>query len=217
MMRAKCNFTTREGAVLLVGPFLIFSFLVLVCTAGTAHAGTLMGRVEVEGNQPLTNLIIYLEPKTPSQVTVSPQIHQITQKGRKFKPELLVMVPGDTVQWLNDEDREIDHNVYSLNDVKPFDIGLHERGSIAETTFPQKGRLTYFCSVHKRMGGRLVILPSPYFLVMEKPGTFLLTNVPPGAWIMKAIVFHRRYKSESLTVAAGQNPVNDLILHIGKK
>ena len=200
-----------------VGPFLTTTFLVLAFFIGAAHAETLMGRVEVEGHKALPNLILYLEPENPTQVTVSPQHHQISQKGRKFHPELLVMVSGDTVQWLNDEDREIDHNVYSLNKVKPFDIGLHERGSIAETRFAKEGRLTYYCSVHKRMEGKLVMLPSPYFLVMEKPGTFLLSNVPPGKWILRAIVFHRRYKSASLVVTVGQSPMKDLIISIDKK
>ncbi len=206
----------RQAAVWVV-PLLAWAFLCIPLINAETHAETLRGIVEVEGHRALKNLIVYLAPETPNQVVASPLHHQVSQKGRTFNPGLVVIVPGDTIQWLNDEDREIDHNVYSLNKVKTFDLGLHERGSILELTINKVGRLTYFCSVHKRMDGRLIILPSRYFTVLEKPGIFIIPNVPRGNWTLQAVVLHRRYTSEALQVSVGAHPVKDLVLTIVKK
>ncbi len=206
----------RQAAVWVV-PLVAWAFLCLPLLNADTHAETLRGIVEVEGHKALKNLIVYLAPETPKQVVVSPLHHQVSQKGRTFNPDLVVMVPGDTIQWLNDEDREIDHNVYSLNKVKTFDLGLHERGSIMELTVNKIARLTYFCSVHKRMEGRLIVLPSRYFTVLETPGTFILPNVPRGNWTLRAVVFHRRYTSEAVQVSVGAQPVKDVVLTIVKK
>ncbi len=215
MGRANVN-RNRHESVWLV-PLLAWAFLCLPLLNAETQAETLRGIVEVEGHKALKNLIVYLEPETPGQAIASPLNHQVSQKGRTFNPGLLVIVPGDTVQWLNDEDREIDHNVYSLNTVKTFDLGLHERGSILELTINKVGRLTYFCSVHKRMDGKLIVLPSRYYTILEKPGTFIIPNVPRGEWILQVVVFHRRYASEAFQVSVGAQPVKDLVLTIVKK
>lgn len=209
-------YRNRHESVWLV-PLLAWAFLCLPLINAETRAETLRGTVEVEGRKALKNLIVYLAPETPGQVIVSPLNHQVSQKGRAFNPDLLVIVPGDTIQWLNDEDREIDHNVYSLNKVKTFDLGLHERGSIMELTVNKVARMTYFCSVHKRMEGRLIVLPSRYFTILEKPGTFIIPNVPRGNWTLQAVVFHRRYTSEAVQVSVGAQPAKDLVLKIVKR
>jgi len=216
-MMGSANVIRNRQAAVWVVPLLAWAFLCLPLLNADTHAATIRGRVAVEGHKALKNLIVYLAPETPGQVIVSPLNHQVSQKGRTFNPDLLVIVPGDTIQWLNDEDREIDHNVYSLNKVKTFDLGLHERGSIMELTINKVARLTYFCSVHKRMEGRLIVLPSRYFTILEKPGTFILPNVPRGNWTLRAVVFHRRYTSEAVQVSVGAHPVKDLVLTIVKK
>ena len=186
----------RQESLWLV-PLLAWAFLCLPLISAETHAETVRGQVEVEGHKALKNLIVYLEPQTPKQGIMSSLSHQVSQKGRNFKPDLLVIVAGDKVQWLNDEDREVDHNVFSLNRTKSFDLGLHERGSIMELTFNTVGHLTYFCSVHKRMGGRLIVLPSKYFTVLEKPGTFIIPIVPRGYWTLHSFVLHRRFSSDA--------------------
>ena len=198
-------------------PLLAWAFLCLPLISTETHAETVRGQVVVEGHKALKNLVVYLEPETPKQGITSSLSHQVSQKGRNFKPDLLVIVAGDKVQWLNDEDREVDHNVYSLNRTKSFDLGLHERGSIMELTLDNVGHLTYFCSVHKRMGGRLIVLPSRYFTVLEKPGTFIIPNVPRGDWTLHVVVLHRRYTSDAIQVSIGAQSAKDLVLKVVKR
>jgi len=200
-----------------LAPLLAWALLCLPLISAETHAETIRGQVQVEGHKALKNLIVYLEPETPKQGITSSLSHQVSQKGRNFNPDLLVIGSGDKVQWLNDEDREVDHNVYSLNRIKSFDLGLHERGSIMELTLKKVGHLTYFCSVHKRMGGRLIVLPSRYFTVLEKPGTFIIPNVPRGDWTLHIVVFHRRYTFDPISISVGAKTGKVVVLKVVKR
>ncbi len=196
---------------------LFFLILIFVCTVQPAFGNqTISGTVSVQGNKPLSNIIVYLESKKNNNSAGS-TTHEVVQKRLRFRPGLNIVVQGDLVKFLNAENREIDHNVYSLSGVKTFDLGLAERGSKLEITFDKPGVLNYYCSVHKLMEGRMVVLPTRYYVKLDKPGAFEITGVPPGDWILKAIVFHRRYKAKPFDVSITDKGVTNLNLSIVKK
>lgn len=177
--------------------FLCVTAVFLVAGEGVGESRShLKGTVSVEGGKKLRNLVVYLE-RVGGPVKSPAVNHKIRQKGREFHPFLTVILAGDTIQYLNDEDKEIDHNIYSLSDVAHFDLGLGSRGSVLEYTFARQGKLNFFCSVHKRMDGRVIILPSRFFSILEQPGSFILTDVPPGKWKINIFVFHKRFKGLS--------------------
>ena len=185
--------------------------------SGLSQAHHLSGKIEVEGGKNLKNLIIYLEPADSSKLKLEPKLHKITQKGRQFNPDLLVVSPGDKVQFLNDEDREIDHNIYSLSRLKNFDLGLGERGSILEVTIDKNGSGNFYCSVHKLMEGRMISLSTRHFIVLEKPGSFKLPDITSGDWVVKVFIFHRRYKAIPVNIKLNAASHEDIELKVVKK
>jgi plastocyanin len=194
-----------------------YTIIIFFTLLGLGQAYHLSGKIEVEGGKNLKNLIVYLEPADSSKLKLEPKLHKIMQKGRQFNPDLLVISPGDKVQFLNDEDREIDHNIYSLSRLKNFDLGLGERGSILDVTIDNNGSGNFYCSVHKLMEGRMISLNTRYFTVLEKPGKFILPNVPSGDWIVKVFVFHRRYKSIPVNITLNASSHEDIELKVVKK
>jgi plastocyanin len=196
---------------------LFYTVLFLFSISGLAQAHHLNGKIEVEGGKNLKNLIIYLEPADSSKLKLKPKLHKIMQKGRQFNPDLLVVSPGDKVQFLNDEDREIDHNIYSLSRLKNFDLGLGERGSVLDVTIDKIGSGNFYCSVHKLMEGRMISLNTRYFTVLEKPGNFILPNIPSGDWVVKVFVFHRRYKVIPVNITLNASSHEDIVLKVVKK
>jgi plastocyanin len=184
---------------------------------GFAEANHVSGKIEVEGGKELKNLIVYLEPTDPSQIQLKPMVHKVMQKGRRYNPDLIVLSPGDKIQFLNDEDREIDHNIYSLSKFKNFDLGLGERGSVLEVDINKIGSGNFYCSVHRLMEGRIVSLNTRYFAILDKPGNFILPNIPPGKWIVKVIVFHKRYKSIPSTISLNDESHSEIELQVVKK
>jgi len=197
--------------------FIFYLATLLFVFPGNIFAHHLSGKIEVEGGKNLRDLIVYLEPANSSKLKLEPKLHKIMQKGRQFNPDLLVVSPGDKVQFLNDEDREIDHNIYSLSRLKNFDLGLGERGSILEITVDKKGSGNFYCSVHKLMEGRMISLSTRHFAIMEKPGNFILPNVPSGDWVVKVFVFHRRYKAVPVNITLNASSHENIELKVVKK
>ncbi len=170
----------------------------------------------MDGGKKLKNLIVYLEPANAETARAAAR-QTVTQKNRIFKPGVSVIVASGTVSFVNDEDKEIDHNVYSLSKTRKFDIGLAPRGSTLTVDFPQPGTVKYYCSVHKNMQGVIVVLPSPFYAIMTEPGDFTIENVPPGDWKLSASVSHRRYTVTPVDLAVTDNKLDSLILQVSKK
>ncbi len=190
-----------------------------VLVAPSAPAATLSGELTVAGGKKLRDLIVFLEPMS-AEAAKAAEAKIVTQKGRVFKPGLVVVVTGGKVTFVNDEDKEIDHNVYSLSKTRRFDIGLVSKGVEKTIDFPNPGTVKYYCSVHKNMEGTVVVLPSPFFAVLDEPGEFTLEDVPAGKWRVNAAVSHRRYTADPVEVAiagAGADAGNVNLQVIRKK
>jgi len=67
------------------------------------------------------------------------------------------------------------------------------------------------------MEGSIIVVPSPFYAVVKKPGAFTIGNVPPGEWKLNASISHRRYAVSSVDVAITDAPVENLSLKVAKK
>jgi len=181
-----------------------------------AMAASVSGEITVAGGKKLKNMVIYLEP-ADEKAAEAVKNYRVTQKGRVFNPSVMVVVAGSSVIFVNDEDQEIDHNVYSLSRTRKFDVGLASVGSELVVDFPEPGTVKYYCSVHKFMEGTIVVVPSPFYMLMEEPGTFTLKNVPEGAWKLNAAISHRRYAAEPVDVSVSDGSVDSVSLEISRK
>jgi plastocyanin len=192
----------------------LFAAFIFVVHPGTA--GTLVGEVNVSGGKKLKNIVVYLSPVDELALAVVKH-HRVTQKGRRFNPNISVIVAGGSATFVNDEDQEIDHNVYSLSKPHKFDIGLASKGSKHNVKFSKPGVIKYYCSVHKNMIGTIVVVPSQYFAILDQPGRFKLGDVPPGTWQLSAALTHRRYRANPVTISVKSKPLSNIELKIGRK
>jgi plastocyanin len=72
-----------------------------------------------------------------------------------FGPQTLTVRQGATVTWMNGDD--IPHTVVATDTSfksKPLDSG-----DSFSTTFAKPGTYAYFCSIHPRMTGKVVVTP----------------------------------------------------------
>ncbi|TAK61544.1 hypothetical protein [Methylobacter sp.] len=186
-------------------------FLVLRPLAAQSISG------HIDAPSQVKQLVVYLQAENSNRPNQSQQTQVVSQKDTVFHSPLTVIAAGDKVQWSNDESKEIDHNIFSLSPVTSFDLGLGEKGSKLEQAFKNTGIVNYYCSVHKNMEGKIIILPDRHFQVLERPGDFLIDNLPEGNWTLNAVVLHLRYKAEPIKLAVGKAPVKNLTLKIVKK
>jgi len=155
----------------------------------------------------MREFVVYIEgpagtnataPDKPVQVQTSRKIHQ---KGAMFVPHVLPVLVGTTVEWPNND--EIFHNVFSISDAKPFDLGLYKHPEVKRVTFDKPGRVDAFCSIHKTMNCVILVLENPHFAATDERGRYSIPNVPAGTYKLKA--WHERLPGQVKQVVVPEN------------
>jgi plastocyanin len=75
--------------------------------------------------------------------------YEVGQKNKAFTKEKLEIKVGDTVNFPNMD--PIHHNVFSLSEVKPFDLGSYEQGDSKAVVFDKAGTVEVECALHPSM------------------------------------------------------------------
>ena len=151
-----------------------------------AQGVTVTGRITAYGAAPSAggiSAVVWLVP-TGQPINDPPALPPgdavLRQKNKAFEPHLLVVTKGSTVQFPN-----LDpwfHNVFSLFNGKKFDLGLYEAGTTRTVHFDREGVSYIFCNIHPEMSAVVVVVPSPYYVVVAKDGEFSIAGVPPGRY-----------------------------------
>src|SRR5258708_29164082 len=103
--------------------------------ASTQPVAVITGKVTAQGEVPLSEMVVYLEsPDAKRPIAVPKESVKVSQKGAKFAPAVVITCVGQTVDFLNDEDRPIEHNVFSNAPAKRFDLGLYKPGEARSVT-----------------------------------------------------------------------------------
>jgi plastocyanin len=180
-----------------------------------APVSTLTGKVTSPGEVPLSEMVIYLEsPDQARRITVPAETIKVSQKGAKFSPAVVIVCVGQSVDFVNDEDRSIEHNVFSNAPVKRFDLGLYRPGETRSVTFDKPGAVFLYCSIHRHMDGVVFVSPTPFTSRVAADGTYKIEAVPPGIWLVKTWLRRRRFPELSVPVLteAGKPATTDLEL-----
>ena len=72
-----------------------------------------------------------------------------------FGPATLTVAAGATVTWTNHDD--IPHTVVSADDTKAFKSRVLDTDEKFSFTFSKAGTYPYFCSLHPKMTGRVIV------------------------------------------------------------
>ncbi|NRB36948.1 MAG: methylamine utilization protein [Pseudomonadales bacterium] len=73
----------------------------------------------------------------------------VGQTNKAFTPTTLTIKKGDTVKFINND--AFFHNVFSLSDVKFFDLGSFPKGEFKIVTFEDAGVVDVECAIHPEM------------------------------------------------------------------
>ncbi len=75
--------------------------------------------------------------------------HDVHQKGNQFDVKKLRIHVGDTVTFHNDDAHF--HNIFSLSETQPFDLGSYPQGESRKVTFAKEGQVDVECAIHPGM------------------------------------------------------------------
>jgi plastocyanin len=162
--------------------------------SGGAGAARVAGRVTIleRHNRPSPDLgdaVIYLERAGPGARTVTTDV---VIRDKVYVPHVLVVPAGSTVRFPNLD--PFNHNVFSVSERNPFDLGLYGRGEAKGHTFTAPGLVRVFCNVHPRMVAYVLVLANRWFAQPSGDGTFTIGDVPSGRYRLH--VWHERIGAE---------------------
>ena len=120
------------------------------------------------------------------------------------------ILKGTTVEIKNQD--KIYHNVFSLSEPKPFNIGRRPKGEIVPQTFDKQGVVRVFCDIHSHMSAFILVLNNPFFTMGDKNGNYIISDLPPGKYIVNA--WHNNLESDpvEVTIASGETKIIDFEL-----
>jgi len=139
----------------------------------------------VSGVDEFSRVVVYLEG--PGLAAGKPMTATLTQKDRRFAPEVVVVPVGSTVSFPNND--PIFHNVFSLSKVKPFDLGYYPDGQTRLVRFDKPGLVQVYCHLHADMGAAILVLDTAQWTRPSDRGSFSLQDVPPGNY--ELVAWHR--------------------------
>jgi plastocyanin len=102
----------------------------------------------------------------------------IRQTQKAFVPALLVISPGTTVRFPNDD--RFYHSVYSDSPSNPFDLGLYDNGPGKSVVFENTGVVDIRCHVHGTMHATVVVADGPFAITTRANERYRIDGVTPG-------------------------------------
>ena len=184
----------------------------VLAAMGTAWArAAVAGRMTIidKGDRPAEDVgqaVIWLtgaEAPRPAPVEA-----EITTSKKELSPHVLVVPVGSTVSFPNHD--PFNHNVFSLSEENPFDLGLYGRGETRSVRFTRPGIVQIYCNVHAQMSAIVVVRDNPWFTQPQSDGTFSLGSVPAGSYTLHA--WHERVPEVTRQVQVPAGGLNDLAL-----
>jgi plastocyanin len=155
-----------------------------------ARAGVVTGRITLieKGGRAASDgssVVVWLEGP---RGRVRPVRVSMVMKGKRFRPHLVVVGVGSTVEFPNED--PIFHNAFSVSGENRFDLDLYKRPRTGTWTFQHPGVVRVYCNIHPQMSAVVVVRDNPHFTRAGDDGTFTLEGVPPGRHVLKA--WHER-------------------------
>ena len=90
----------------------------------------------------------------------------------------MVVPVGSTVNFPNHD--PFNHNVFSLSEENPFDLGLYGGARPVRSGSPGPGIVQIYCNVHAQMSAIVVVRDNPWYTQPQSDGTFSLRRCRPG-------------------------------------
>jgi plastocyanin len=160
---------------------------ITLALAETDRANEIKGKVSVQGIKSAENIAVYIDVIADKKFDGPKEHVVIDQRKMAFIPHLVAVQQGTTVDFLNSD--PVGHNVYwpsiSGNKKLSHNLGTWPKGEKKPFQFNDLGVASLLCNVHPEMSGYVVVVPTPYFAVTDKDGSFEIKSIPAGKYTLK--------------------------------
>ncbi|MGH9319385.1 MAG: plastocyanin/azurin family copper-binding protein [Vicinamibacteria bacterium] len=141
---------------------------------------------------------------TPIDAPISEEPAIMDQYGTAFHPKVLVVRPGQAVDFQNSED--VLHNVHVIemeSRETEFNVGTPVVGSYRHR-FEREGAYDVSCEIHPSMAALVIVTEAPITAIADIQGSFELTSVPAGSYRLTVWNLDpKRRREQTIEIADG--------------
>jgi plastocyanin len=174
----------------------LFAVLMIAAIPISVMAGSIEGQISGVSGQS----VVYVDAIPGKTFPPSSQHFLMGQQGLAFRPHILAVPVGATVDFQNNDN--VQHNIFwpsiSGNKKLGHNLGTWPKGDKRSFKFDQAGVVPLLCNVHAEMSGFIVVSPTPYFAETDSSGFYKIENVPDGKY--KVVAWHEGAKPETKPV-----------------
>ena len=147
--------------------------------------------------------VVYIEAMNSTLTFPPPSKNpQLDQQDLMFRPLVLPVVVGTTVDFPNSDD--VFHNVFSYSKPKEFDLGRYPNGQRKKVLFDETGVVNVYCDIHAYMYATILVLDNPFFASPDEDGNYVIGNVPAGTYNLGFWYGRKKIDSKSVTIKGGE-------------
>jgi len=99
--------------------------------------------------------LLLAESRNAAANDPQPTATEVKIDNFSYGPATVTVAAGTTVTWTNHDD--IPHTVVSVDEPKAFKSKVMDTDEKFSYTFTKAGTFTYFCSIHPKMTGTIVV------------------------------------------------------------
>jgi plastocyanin len=152
----------------------------------------------------LGNVFVYVKEGLQGSFPPDSSTVILDQNGCRYTPHVLGLQVGQTLQVVNSDPTL--HNIHATPTNNPeFNTGQPIEGMTFDRTFDSAEIMVPFkCDVHGWMNGFVGVVDHPFFSVSGNDGSFDISTLPPGSYVIEAWHEELGTQTQEITVAEGE-------------
>ena len=157
----------------------------------------------------LGNVFVYVKEGLEGQTfPAASGMVELSQDGCRYIPHVFGIQVGQTLSIINNDATL--HNIHATPSAnEEFNTGQPIEGMVYERVFDTpEVMLPFQCDVHSWMNAYVGVLDHPYFGVTGDDGSFDLSGLPPGDYVVEA--WHEELGTQTQNVTVGEGATAEL-------
>lgn len=158
-------------------------------------------------NDTVANVLVYVSKGLEGKQFKAPA-HSVLldQVGCMYQPHVVAVMVGQTLEIRN-SDATLHNVMCTPSHNTPFNFGMPSKDQVMERVFRQpEFKMNFRCFMHPWMSAYVHVLPNPFFAVTQSDGTFKITGLPAGDYVITVLHESSILEAESQDISVKLEP-----------
>lgn len=153
------------------------------------------------------NVMVYVKEGIDKKYDAPSEGVVLDQVGCQYKPHVITMTEGQTLTVRNSDDTN--HNIHFLpKKNQELNFTQPKKGMTKEVQLEAESAFKVKCDVHPWMGCYIAVFTHPFHAVTGKDGSFELTGLPAGNYVVEA--WHEKFGTQTMEVAVAVDETKEV-------